>query len=1083
MKKIVFFLTAVALTFCASAAFAQRGGVEVTGTVTDASTGEVIPFASVRVDGTMNGASTSVDGTYSISVPSAENATLVFSFVGYKSQIVPVANRGVVDVALEPDALALQETIVVAFGTATKESFTGSAKVVGEETLAKSQVSSVTNALAGAVPGVQLTSNNGAPGKTGTLRVRGFSSINAGNDPLIIVDGAPYSGDISNINPSDVESLTVLKDAASNALYGARGANGVIMITTKTAKKGEKAQVTFDAKWGQNSRALKYYDVIKSPAQYYETHYGALTSYYKSTGMSDVQAWQTANGNLFSDAGNGGLGYNVYSVPEGQYLIGLNGKLNPNATLGNLVNYNGEDYLVTPDDWSEVGLRKGFRQEYNISVNGATDRSDFYASIGYLGNQGITARSDLERLTARLKGDYQATKWLKVGANFSYTRSTSNQLWDSYNGDTSATGNVWAYIMQLAPIYPAYIRNADGSIKVDADGIQMMDEGDNTNGGFFRPYLSNSNAILDNLLNTRYYNNNAFSGSGFATANLCKGLSVTVNASVDYDETRRTVTYNPYYGQFTSQKGVVEMTDYHRYDYNVQALINYTHTFNGIHNLDIMAGHEYFNDRYYYLYASGSNQFSQSNQEIGGTVVDGNDAYSYMTEYNNEGWFGRIQYNIGERIFLSGSIRGDASSRFAPECRWGVFWSLGAAWVLSKERWFNSSWVDELKVKASYGVQGNDNIDDYMYTDVYNIVNSAGNVGTSFSTKGTRDITWESDGNFNIGVEFGFWNRVSGSLEFYNRKTTDMLFYFDTPISVGYSGYWDNIGDMYNRGVEFDVDVNIFNTKNVRWDINLNLASLKNRVTKLADDMKTSTIYDLDGNAYNGYTSGNFFISEGIPLYTWRLREYAGVDQTTGQSMWYKRDTDDEGNYLGTVSTTTTYSDADYFITNKSTMPKVYGGFGTTFYCYGVDFSINFSYQLGGQQYDSSYAIYMSSPTSTNTGYNYHKDVLKSWTADNPSSTIPRFQYNDTYSASASTRFLTSSRYINIENINLGYTFPSKWMDKLKIASLRVYCACENVAYWSARKGFDPRQSYTSSVNATYYSPMRTISGGLTIKF
>ncbi len=1079
MKKIVFFLTAVALTVFAQNAFAQRQ--EVTGTVTDASTGEAVSFASVRVDGTMNGTSTGVDGTFSIEVPSAEKSALVFSFVGYKSQIVQVNGRGVVDVALEPDALALQETIVVAFGTATKESFTGSAKVVGEETLAKSQVSSVTNALAGAVPGVQLTSANGAPGSSSTIRVRGFSSINAGNDPLVIVDGAPYSGDVANLNPNDVESVTVLKDAASNALYGARGSNGVIMITTKGAKRGGKAEVTLDAKWGQNSRALQYYDTVNDPGQYYELHYSALNNYYKNVmGYSPVTAWQTANGNLFGAAASGGLGYNVYNIPDGQNLIGLNGRLNPNATLGNIVNYNGEDYLLTPDDWGSVGIKKGFRHEYNISVNAATDKATFYASVGYLGDEGITYGSDYERFSARLKADYQVKKWLKVGANISYARYNRNNL--DNNGSSTSTGNVWVYALQMAPIYPAYIRNADGSIKIDSDGIQMMDYGDGNNAGNSRPYMTDSNAISDVQLNTYNDEGNSMSANGFATVNLCKGLSVTVNATMNLDEMRETVVYNPYYGQFDSTGGTVWKEHDRAYDYNVQELINYTHTFNGIHNLDIMAGHEYYNSRAYYLYGETYGMFSQSNKELNGAVNDSQSAGSYMTEYNNEGYFGRVQYNIGERIFFSGSVRGDASSRFAPAHRWGVFWSLGAAWVISKERWFNSNWVDELKVKASYGVQGNDNIGNWRYTDVYSISNSAGNIGTSFYTKGTEDITWESDGNFNVGAEFSFWNRLSGSVEYYYRKTTDMLFSFSVPPSLGYSSYYDNVGDMYNTGVEVDLNVNIFNTKHVRWDINLNLASLKNRITKLSEDKKTATYYDLDGNAYDGYSSGNFYIAEGLPLYTWYLREYAGIDHETGEALWYKRDLDEDGNYLG-LTTTKTYSDADYFVTKKSTVPTVYGGFGTSLSFYGVDFSINFSYQLGGQQYDNTYALFMSPPSSGSTGYNYHKDLLNAWSTENTSSDTPRFYYNDLYSASASTRFLTSSRYLNIENVSLGYTFPSKWMDKLKVASLRLYCTCENPAYISVRKGFDPRQGFSGATNATYYSPMRTISGGLTIKF
>ena len=328
---------------------------------------------------------------------------------------------------MKPDTEMLEEVMVVAFGTAKKSAFTGSATVVSAEKLEQSQVTSVTDALAGAVPGVTLTSNNGAPGASASIKIRGFSSLNAGNDPLIIVDGAPYSGDLSNINPNDVESMTVLKDAASNALYGARGANGVIIITTKRANMSGEAKVTFDAKWGANTRALKKYEVITDPAMYYEMHYGAMKNYYMNQmNMSDQAAWIEANNNLFGS--NGGLGYNVFTVPEGQYLIGQNGKLNPYATLGRIVNYKGRDYLLTPDDWDKVGSRTGLRQEYNFSISAANEKSSFYVSLGYLGNEGITEGSDLKRLTGRLKADYQAKKWMKVGANMSYARFDSNSL-------------------------------------------------------------------------------------------------------------------------------------------------------------------------------------------------------------------------------------------------------------------------------------------------------------------------------------------------------------------------------------------------------------------------------------------------------------------------------------------------------------------------------------------------------------------------------------------------------------------------------------------------------------------------------
>ena len=977
---------------------------------------------------------------------------------------------------MKPDTEMLEEVMVVAFGTAKKSAFTGSATVVSAEKLEQSQVTSVTDALAGAVPGVTLTSNNGAPGASASIKIRGFSSLNAGNDPLIIVDGAPYSGDLSNINPNDVESMTVLKDAASNALYGARGANGVIIITTKRANMSGEAKVTFDAKWGANTRALKKYEVITDPAMYYEMHYGAMKNYYMNQmNMSDQAAWIEANNNLFGS--NGGLGYNVFTVPEGQYLIGQNGKLNPYATLGRIVNYKGRDYLLTPDDWDKVGSRTGLRQEYNFSISAANEKSSFYVSLGYLGNEGITEGSDLKRLTGRLKADYQAKKWMKVGANMSYARFDSNSLGN--NGSSSSTANVWAFTTQMAPIYPAYVRNADGSIMLDGNGLEMMDYGSGINAGMQRPFIADANPIQDNKLNTRNAEGNALSGNAFVDITPLPGLKVTLNGTFNLDETRFTYVYNPYYGQFDSTGGTVSKSHQRDYDYNLQQLVSYATSF-GDNNFDILLGHEYYDYRLSYLGASKSKMFSQDNHELDGAVIDGQAASSYKRRRNNEGYFGRLQYNFEERIFGSASLRRDASSRFHPDYRWGTFWSVGGAWLINKESWFYAPWVQELKIKASIGSQGNDNIGDFRYTDVFDIINSDNKVGTAFYSKGTKDITWETNTNFNIGAEFQLWNRVTGSIEYYRRKTSDMLFSFSVAPSLGYSSYFDNVGNMVNSGVEMDFNVNILNTRNFTWDVNLNISTLKNRLTMLDPDKQITTEYTASGKGYKGYSSGNYFIAEDLSMFTWRMKEYAGVDEK-GESLWYRNTKDEEGNVVGR-ETTKTYADADYYVTEESSIPKVYGGFGTKLKVYGVDFGINFTYQIGGKQYDGTYAYFMSSPSGT-AGYNYHKDLLKSWTPENTGNNIPRFQLNDQYSAAASTRFLTNASFLNIQNINVGYTLPSRWTKKMAISSLRLYMSAENVFYWSKRQGFDPRQSYNETTNATYYSPMRTISGGVTFEF
>ena len=1064
VRKIVLSLIAV-FVFLAYATAQNR---QISGTVSDAN-GHPVAGATVIVDGTSLGTTTNTAGEYTLSAP--VNGTLVVTFVGFEPQQLPIAGKTRINVTMKEDAQAIDDVIVVAFGTAKKEAFTGSAAVIKSDEIAKVQTSNVATALVGRVAGVQTSSTSGDLGKTPSIRVRGFGSINAGKEPLWIVDGMPYEGDLNNLNTNDIESMTVLKDAASNALYGARGANGVIMVTTKKAKSGD-AVVTIDAKWGVNSKALEEYDVITSPAQYYETHFKALYGYYAQTNPA-AKAYALASSGLTSN-GTGGLGYNVYTVPEGQALIGTNGKLNPNATLGRKIIYNGQEYWLTPDDWIDEAYQSAFRQEYNVNISGATERSSFYASLGYLDNTGIIKSSALERYTARLKADYQAKKWLKVGGNMSYAHF-SNSNGNSNEGSASSTANIFAFSAQMPPIYPVYIRDGSGRIMVDDNGYQMYDYGDKGNAGLTRPLLPGANGLQTSWLNKKKAEGNAFSGSGFVDISLYKGLKLTVNGSTNIDETRTTYLNNQYYGQFAEAGGTI--SKYHTRDiaYNLQQILNYNETF-GKHNVGLMVGHEYYQKKYYYLSGTKSKLFSYDNEELGGAVVDGAGAHSYIDDYNSEGYFMRAQYDYAGRYFVSGSYRRDASSRFHPDHRWGNFWSVGAAWLLNQENWFDAPWVNMLKLKASYGSQGNDNIGNYLYTDTYSIENNNGEIAVLFGQKGNPNITWETNTNLNIGTEFGFWNnRLSGSVDFFNRKTSDMLFAFSVPSSLGYSSYYANVGDMVNRGVEVELNADLIRTKNVLWSFNLNLTHVKNEVTYLAPEHKSTTV-----EGYKGYIDGSYFVGEGLPLYTYYLRSYAGVDPETGASLWYKDVKGDDGKITRTK--TSDYTSATRYL-HDSAIPSVYGGFSTSVSAYGVDFSISFNYQIGGKVYDSGYASFMSSPYGTTVGTNYHKDILKAWTPENKGSDIPRLQYGDQYTTSVSDRFLTDASYLNISNINVGYTLPSKITQKFGVQKLRVYLVCDNVVYWSKRQGLDPRYSFTGATNFSNYSPIRTISGGVTVQF
>lgn len=766
------------------------------------------------------------------------------------------------------------------------------------------------------------------------------------------------------------------------------------------------------------------------------------------------------------------MGYNAYTVPVGQTLIGENGKLNPYATLGNKVSYNGQEYMILPDDWLDEAYKNGLRQEYNIGISAGTDKSSFYASFSYLKNEGITENSDYERLTGRLKADYQVKEWLKAGANMSYTHFDANSLGE--DGSSASSGNIFAYATQIAPIYPLYIRDGEGNIRVDKDGITMYDHGSKDNAGLSRPLLSGANAFAANLLDTNNAEGNAMTATGFAEIRFLKDFKFTWTSGVNLREMRTTTYTNPYYGQYASQNGMAYK--YHTRDlsYNHQQLLNYRKSF-GLHNVEAMLGHESYRSKYYYLYASKTNSFDPTNTELAGAISE-NGSNSYTTDYNTEGYFGRVQYDYDEKYFFSASYRRDASSRFHPDNRWGNFWSAGAAWIISKEDFFDVAWVDMLKIKASYGSQGNDNIGNFRYINTYSIVNSNGHPAAVPETMGNKDITWETNGNFNAGVDFElFKGRLSGTVEYFYRKTSDMLFSFPLPPSFGYTSYYANVGDMRNQGVEAELNGKVIRTKDFTWELNLNLTHYKNKITYLPEERKTMVV---DG--VGGYSSGNYFYGEGESLYTYRLIQYAGVDQENGKALYWKDVKDAAGNVIGR-ETTDNYSEASYHLCGTA-LPDMYGGFGTSLSYKGFDLAVDFAYQIGGQVYDSDYASMMSSPTKSSKGYNFHADLLDAWTPEHHTNT-PRLQYSDSYTAATSDRFLTDASYLSLQNINFGYTLPGSVTRRSGIEKIRVYLSADNVWVWSKRQGLDPRQSITGSVTNSYYAPMRTISGGITLTF
>ena len=1082
VRKIV--LSIVAILAVSFAALAQNK--QVSGTVKDAA-GDPIIGATVLIDGTSIGTTTGLDGRFTIAATA--DAVLNVSFVGYNPQRIELAGKTNLQVVLEESSQKIDDVIVVAFGTTKKEAFTGSVAVVRAEDLEKRQTTNVMNALVGSVAGLQMRGSSGQPGTTGSINVRGLSSMYAGIEPLVIVDGSPYTASLSNIAQSDIESVTVLKDAASAALYGARGAAGVVIVTTKRATS-KKAVINVDMKWGVNSRAIQEYDIITDPGEYYEAYYAQLYNRnFYGQGMDADTAHLKANEQMLSD-----LKYNVFSYDPQEQLIGKDGRLNPNATLGRVIEGNGVQYWLTPDNWIDETYRNSLRQEYNVSVNGTTNRTNYYMSAGYLRDEGIINHSDYERVTARLKADYAANKWLKLGANVGFVSSKSHQqTTQNASGNSSST---FAFTSMIAPIYPVYIRQLDENgnpyIVRDAQGKKVYDysAGESSYPGLVRPYLSTGNPLGLNEYDKTVGGGNQLNGTFTVDVDITSWLKFNATSMINWGFSESSYMANMFYGNSAATGGAITKSNQHSFRTNNIQTLTFAKTY-GKHDINVMAGHEYYRTRVTYLAAKAQGLFSPDMPEIDATAKKV-DSSSYTSGYNVEGWMLSAQYNYDTKYYVSASYRRDASSYFAKDHRWGDFWSVGGAWLLNKESFMdNASWIDILKVKASIGQQGNDNIGQWAYVDLFELVkNDDTSMSSSFYRKGNPEITWETTTNLNLGVEFSFWGgRLSGNVDWYRKKTSDLLFWVSIPESSGTRGMYQNIGDIRNSGIEVNISADVIRTKKVTWNVSANFAHNKTKILSLPAAKTSNDLGGWSEATPNGYNS--YWYKVGGELNNVYLAHYEGVDEY-GQAMFRKTiwKTDENGNYIldskglrqvDHYTTTYDFNDATEY-EHGCLMPDLFGGFSTSLRVGNFDVSATFDYQIGGQVYDMHYQSLIGSvDTSAGAGTTFHKDYKKAWSPNNTKSDMPRWQYGDDYSTASSDRFLTDASYLNFQSFAVGYTIPEKlFKNHLKI---RVYVAGENLCFWSARQGLDPRYAFEGNTSITGYSPARTISGGLQLTF
>ncbi|MEM0577238.1 SusC/RagA family TonB-linked outer membrane protein [Flavobacterium polysaccharolyticum] len=1040
-KWIFSFLLMLSIQFI----FAQTK--TVSGTVSD-ETG-ALPGVNIVVVGSKTSTQTGFDGTYFIKAK--EGDVLLFSFLGMDNTKVTVNASSVFDVKMK-GTVKLEEVVVVAYGKAKKSSYTGSAVAIKAEVLENRAVTNVLSAIEGATSGVQIQSASGQPGTAPAVRIRGFSSVNGSNTPLYVVDGVPFAGDISNINSNDIESLTILKDASSTSLYGSKAANGVIIITTKSGKSS-KDKFSVNISQGLSSRMIKEYERVNA-YDYYPLIWESIRNSRAMGTTAQIDAANLYASNRVAQE----LVVNPFNVPNTQ-IVGLDGKLNPNASL-----------LYPEDlDWSKHLERAGVRQNADFSYQGKSEKSNYFASIGYLNEEGYIQKSDYERVSARLNLNTSFNDWFKTGINLSGTTTDSNLAVDGVANSTSIN-NPFRTIRYMGPIYPVFDHAADGSYIYDSAGNKVYStvRGSGASNG--------RNIVYETLNNKDNQKGLALSARTFAEFKFLSNFKFTVNASLDKSYFNRTFAYNKEIGD-GAPNGLLSKENRIITGLTYNQLLNYDKKI-GNHTFSALLGHESFDYRFDWFNATKTTETTLDNTEFINYVTP-TALSSYQRGYATESYFTRVGYDFMDKYIVSASLRRDGSSKFAKNNRWGNFWSFGGAWVISKENFLtDSSWLNELKLRSSIGEVGNDShtsndgLSFYASQPTFGLGFDNGNEGGLLTNdQGAPNLKWEKNTQKDVAVEFGlFNNRLNGSVEYYNRSTDGLIFAVPNPLSSGLDNRIENIGSMFNSGFEVTLEGKVIKTKDFTWGLNLSASTIKNEITSLPQ---------------KEIINGTKKFTVGSSIYDYWLRDWYGVDPADGYALYVSDPAlivagDTTQRVVNGVNVTTDQNKALYSY-NGSSIPDLFGSFGTNLEYKGLKLNVLFSYQLGGLTYDSNYAALMH--TGITYGSALSVDALDRWQKAGDITNVPRMDINrNTQSTAQSDRWLISSDFLSLRQVNLSYNLPSQLTTRLGIDNSTLYVNGENLLLFTKRQGLDPSQTFNGT-SQNRFTPSRVITLGMNLNF
>ncbi len=1031
----------ILLLFFSSIAGLNAQEKTVSGTVTDNS--GPLPGVSILVKGTATGTETDFDGNYSIKT--TQGSVLVFSFIGMKTIERTVASASTINVVMAEDANILDEVVVVAYGTSSKEALTGAVTTINSEAIAKRSISNISTALEGSSPGVVVTAASGQPGSGQAIRIRGFGSFGASNSPLYVVDGIPINGDLNAINPNDIESISILKDASSTALYGNKATNGVVIVTTKRGKS-QVGELRFSASTGIVTRGLAEYDRIDAK-QYYPIMWEALRNSNAVPGTASPADLAAANLN----ATNGiydQLGYNPFNVPNNQ-IVGTDGRLNPNAQL-----------LYADDlDWEDAITRTGIRRNYDLSYQGRSDNADYFASMGYLKEDGYVLNSDFERVSTRVNLNYQAKPWLKTGLNIAGTFSKGNQ---AQTAGSNSFVNPFRFTRGMGPIYPIHQHDPiTGAYLLDSNGNRLFDyEGNRPAGASAGRHI-----VQEILLNRDIRETNNYNAKTYVDLTLAEGLTFRTNLTYEEQNFYQSTFRNKLVGD-GAPGGDASKTYTRTATIGFNQLVNYKTSF-GDHNVELLFGHESQDLKIDQLYGNRAGLIVDGNTELINFVTTTN-LGSTVDKLKEESYFGRANYNFANKYFFSTSLRRDGSSRFGPDFKWGTFWSVGGSWSIIKEKFMEDiKWVDNLKLRTSYGELGNSRgIGYYPFQALFALdFNNQGESGFLRSSLGNPELQWETSKNFDVALEFGLFERLNGSVEFYNKESSNLLFDVPVALSDGIASRRANIGTLFNRGIEVSLSYDIFKKEDFRWNINVNASTLQNEFTFLPQEE---------------IINGTKKLKVGRSLFDYWIRDWYGVDPTDGSGLFVADDANASGvRTVNGVAVTPFANNAKYHYAG-SVIPDLTGSISNTLSYKDFDLNFLFTYQIGGDNLDFNYAGIMSSG-----GYGASKstDILNRWQKPGDVTDVPRLDagFSSEWGAT-SDRWLTDASFLNLRQVNLSYNLPTDLANKLKMSSVKFFANAENLFSLNARKGFNLQQAFSGNTSNAY-TPSRVLSMGVNLKF